>query len=112
MSCLPVAAGKLAAPPTVQPASLHVLEGRLRVQAEGERWDLGQVTSATNRHGRPRRFTPAWRLWRWGPTHVRSCLQAAALVPIGGLLTSTLLTLVFVRAIYAICDDMEDSLGD
>ena len=29
-----------------------------------------------------------------------------------GLLTSTLLTLVFVRAIYAICDDMEDSLGD
>ena len=39
-------------------------------------------------------------------------LKAAALVPIGGLLTSTLLTLVFVRAIYAICDDMEDSLGD
>ena len=112
MSCLPVAAGKLAAPPTVRPASLHVLEGRLRVQAEGERWDLGQVTSATNRHGRPRRFTPAWRLWRWGPRHVRSCLRAAALVPIGGLLTSTLLTLVFVRAIYAICDDMEDSLGD
>ena len=57
-------------------------------------------------------ISPARRLWRWGPRHVRSCLRAAALVPIGGLLTSTLLTLVFVRAIYAICDDMEDSLGD
>ena len=46
-------------------------------------------------------------------TEARSeLLKAAALVPIGGLLTSTLLTLVFVRAIYAICDDMEDSLGD
>jgi hypothetical protein len=41
-----------------------------------------------------------------------AALKAAALVPIGGLLTSTLLTLVFVRAIYALFDDMEDSLGD
>ena len=39
-------------------------------------------------------------------------LKAAALVPIGGLLISTLLTLVFLPAIYAICDDLEDSLGD
>ena len=46
-------------------------------------------------------------------TEARSeLLKAAALVPIGGLLTSTLLTLVFVPAIYAIVDDMEDSLGD
>jgi Cu/Ag efflux pump CusA len=46
-------------------------------------------------------------------TDVRSeLLKAAALVPIGGLLTSTLLTLVFVRAIYALFDDVEDSLGD
>ena len=46
-------------------------------------------------------------------TEARSeLLKAAALVPIGGLLTSTLLTLVFVPAIYAIFDDMEDSLGD
>ena len=46
-------------------------------------------------------------------TEARSeLLKAAALVPIGGLLTSTLLTLVFVPAVYAIFDDMEDSLGD
>jgi hypothetical protein len=57
-----------------------------------------------------RRF--ARRRRRWGPRHVRSCLKAAALVPIGGLLTSTLLTLVVVRAIYALFDDVEDSLGN
>jgi hydrophobic/amphiphilic exporter-1 (mainly G- bacteria), HAE1 family len=46
-------------------------------------------------------------------TEARSeLLKAAALVPIGGLLTSTLLTLVFVPAIYAIFNDMEESSGD
>ena len=46
-------------------------------------------------------------------TEARSeLLKAAALVPIGGLLTSTLLTLVVVRAIYALFDDVEDSLGN
>ena len=34
-------------------------------------------------------------------------LQAAAVVLIGGLLTSTLLTLVFVPAMYTIFDDMQ-----
>jgi HAE1 family hydrophobic/amphiphilic exporter-1 len=35
-------------------------------------------------------------------------LKAAALVLIGGLLTSTLLTLVFVPAMYTIFDDIEE----
>jgi HAE1 family hydrophobic/amphiphilic exporter-1 len=35
-------------------------------------------------------------------------LRAAALVLVGGLLTSTLLTLVFVPAMYTIFDDIED----
>ena len=37
-------------------------------------------------------------------------LQAAAVVLIGGLLTSTLLTLVFVPAMYTIFDDMQASV--
>jgi hypothetical protein len=37
-------------------------------------------------------------------------LRAAALVLIGGLLTSTLLTLVFVPAIYTIFDDIQQLL--
>ncbi len=38
-------------------------------------------------------------------------LQAAAVVLIGGLLTSTLLTLVFVPAMYTIFDDMQNLIG-
>jgi AcrB/AcrD/AcrF family len=35
-------------------------------------------------------------------------LQSVALVLIGGLLTSTLLTLVFVPAMYTVFDDLEE----
>ena len=38
-------------------------------------------------------------------------LQSVALVLIGGLLTSTLLTLVFVPAMYTIFDDMQAGIG-
>jgi hydrophobic/amphiphilic exporter-1 (mainly G- bacteria), HAE1 family len=38
-------------------------------------------------------------------------LKAAAIVLIGGLLTSTLLTLVFVPAMYTIFDDIQNALG-
>ena len=42
-------------------------------------------------------------------TEARSeLLKAAALVPIGGLLTSTLLTLVFVPAMYTLFDDAQE----
>ena len=41
-------------------------------------------------------------------TEARSeLLKAAALVPIGGLLTSTLLTLVFVPAMYELFDNLQ-----
>jgi hypothetical protein len=37
-------------------------------------------------------------------------LKAAALVLIGGLVTSTLLTLVFVPAMYTVFDDLEEAV--
>jgi HAE1 family hydrophobic/amphiphilic exporter-1 len=38
-------------------------------------------------------------------------LQSVALVLIGGLLTSTLLTLVFVPAMYTVFDDLQTGIG-